>query len=202
MSSLDTTLVAGRYDAYKRATERFLKWLRSAVPRVKIPPVESMVDAAREFAARGEPAPASIIKDLEKCIAVRTAVHEMYTAHTGVESESDRTHGYFIDRLRCVRLLLRTSEATPQPQAELVETDAPDANAFAALAPLAIDRAASSIDDAGADADDDATATTSPVVEPHAMDIMGESESFAAMCFLLDVERETPLGAKEIASCK
>jgi len=188
MSSLDTTLVAGRYDAYKRATERFLKWLRSAVPHVKIPPVESMVDAAREFAARGELAPASIIKDLEKCIAVRTAVHEMYTAHTNPESESDRTHGYFIDRLRCVRLLLRTSEATPQPETEPIETDAPDANAFAALAPLAIDRAASSIDDAGADADDDATATTSPVVEPRAVDIMGESESFAAMCFLLDVE--------------
>ena len=190
MSSLDTTLVAGRYDAYKRATQRFLKWLRSAVPRLKIPPVRSMVDAAREFAARGEPAPASIIKDLEKCIAVRTAVHEMYTAHTGVESESDRTHGYFIDRLRCVRLLLRTSEATPQPETEPVDANAPDANAFAALAPLAIDRAASrsSIDDAGADADDDATATTSPDVEPRAVDIMGESESFAAMCFLLDVE--------------
>ena len=82
----------------------------------------------REFAARGEPAPASIIKDLEKCIAVRTAVHEMYTAHTAVESESDRTHGYFIDRLRCVRHLLRTSEATPQPETEPVDANAPDAS--------------------------------------------------------------------------
>ena len=105
MSSLDTTLVAGRYDAYKRATERFLKWLRSAVPRVKIPPVESMVEAAREFATRGEPAPASIIKDLEKCIAVRTAVHELYTAHAVVESASDRGHGYFIQVLGCVQKL-------------------------------------------------------------------------------------------------
>ena len=108
MGSLDTTLVAGRYDAYKRATQRFLKWLRSAVPRLKIPPVRSMVDAAREFAARGEPAPASIIKDLEKCIAVRTAVHELYTAHAVVESASDRGHGYFIQVLGCVRRLLRT----------------------------------------------------------------------------------------------
>ena len=181
MSSLDTTLVAGRYDAYKRATQRFLKWLRSAVPRLKIPPVRSMVDAAREFAARGEPAPASIIKDLEKCIAVRTAVHELYTAHAVVESASDRGHGYFIQVLGCVRRLLRTTEPTPsQPRAVSVEPDAPDANSFAAL----------TVDDAGGVEESKDGAAELPA-EPRGaatVDIMGESESFAAMCFLLDVE--------------
>ena len=181
MSSLDTTLVAGRYDAYKRATQRFLKWLRSAVPRLKIPPVRSIVDAAREFAARGEPAPASIIKDLEKCIAVRTAVHELYTAHAVVESASDRGHGYFVQVLKCVRRLLRTSEPTPsQPQAVSVEPDTPDANLFAAL----------TVDDAGG-VEESKDGTAELPAEPRGaatVDIMGESESFAAMCFLLDVE--------------
>ena len=95
------------------------------MPRLKIPPVRSMVDAAREFAAR-EPAPASIIKDLEKCIAVRTAVHELYTAHAVVESASDRGHGYFIQVLGCARRLLRTSEPTaPQPRALSVNRTRP-----------------------------------------------------------------------------
>ena len=181
-------LIAGRCAAYKKATKRFLEWLRTEEPVAMKRPqtVASIVAAARAYAARGGTVPGSARDDLARAIAVRTEVREMHRAHAQSESDADRAHDHFLAALACVSGLLRNAteharepEATQAPAPELTEVDE---NAFAALA----------LDDDEAVYDIDTVELERPSgpqkLAPAVVDAFGVSEAFAASCLLLDVE--------------
>ncbi|KAJ3097835.1 hypothetical protein HDU96_000238, partial [Phlyctochytrium bullatum] len=90
-----------RYVRYKNATEGFIRWLRSTLPKVsKSVNMTAMRirEAAEAVRAAGKAVPLNVMRSLETAIELREEVMSKY--------KSDEGHGYFLKLLKDVRRLL------------------------------------------------------------------------------------------------
>jgi len=139
--------IAGRCEAYKRATASFLDWLALNQPP-KARSVRDILTAAQSLNTQGRVLPESVNKNLRNAISLRRSVHCMYEERAQSRSRDDERHFYFIEALESARLLLsapdisdHTAEPDPsdgpaisKPQYAAIQTDIEAlANRFAML---------------------------------------------------------------------
>ena len=103
--------IAGRYEAYKRATSSFLDWLALKSPTFAVRTVRSILMAAGDLHLQGVTLPSNMAQNLRNAITLRKEVHRLYRARAQKLSADDERHAHFIEALERAQLLLAASSA-------------------------------------------------------------------------------------------
>ena len=167
--------IKGHYEVYKQSTNDFVQWL-SQVSGVKLlkKSVQQILDAAGKLESRIK-MPAHVALGLATAIRLRKEVAQLYR----VNDKGDAGHDYCIFVLRKCQQLL-APDATVE-QKEPMSADDEVRNRFESLE--VAEDFESSLDDISEE-----IVFPDPPACVSAADLLGQTQSFAAACFLVDFE--------------
>jgi len=167
--------IHGRYELYKRCTGTVVRWL-SKESNIRVCSVRKILDAARAVKSNMKAVPNHIRTDLETAIRLRKEVAQLHEINESVPS--DEGHDFMVTILQQTRQLLEPALASEKGGAT-VEATVEEAlpNQYEML----------SVEETVAEDESTTVVINGTQRVVSVPDLLGETESFAAGCFLVDL---------------